>query len=255
MTTPTKKDSQDHGTSGPADTLRKSAWGYSHHFGVLLGALVTLFIGSGLLDYTGGFLPPRVVPVVAGLLLIFVLVAAIEIVSGQRRGVASRVARVLIVLTILMQVLGVSLESRGIGLIARALAILCIGYTIAVVLRFLMRAARVDGDTIYASICVYLLISLGWAFWYSLLEYVEPGSFAVANGLATFEARAITAELYYSLVTLTTLGYGDVVPLTTAARMSAAIEAAVGQLYVVILVARLVGINVAQSTIEPTSKP
>ena len=219
-----------------------------HHFGVLLGALTALFLGSGLLGYTGRFLPPRVALGAAELLLVFVLVAAIEAVSGRRRSVPSLVARGLIVLTIVMQVLSVSLDSRNIGLIARTLAIFCIGYTIAVVLGFLMRAARVDAGTIYASICVYLLMSLAWALWYSLLHYVEPGSFAEANGLATFGQRAILAELYYSLVTLTTLGYGDVVPLTTAARMSAALEAAVGQIYVVILVARLVGINVAQTT-------
>ena len=75
-----------------------------HHFGVLLGALTALFIGSGLLGYTGRFLPPRVVPVAAELLLIFVLVAAIEAVSGRRRSVPSLVARGLIVVTILTQI-------------------------------------------------------------------------------------------------------------------------------------------------------
>jgi voltage-gated potassium channel Kch len=60
-------------------------------------------------------------------------------------------------------------------------------------------------------------------------------------------AGSVTA-LYYSVVTLTTLGYGDVTPVTTAARMTAALEAMVGQVYLVVLVARLVGLNVSQTT-------
>ena len=127
-----------------------------------------------------------------------------------------------------------------------ALAILCIGYTVFMVLEFLIQVERVDTDTIYASICVYLLMSIAWAFWYSVLYFLEPGSFSEGHDLATFGQRAMPGELYFSLVTLTTLGYGDVSPWSTAARMSAALEAVFGQIYVIVLVARLVGLNVSQ---------
>ena len=70
---------------------------------------------------------------------------------------------------------------------------------------------------------------------------------AFRAGIVYRGQQSLPAELYFSLVTLTTLGYGDVTPLTTLARISAALEAVVGQIYVVVLVARLVGINVSQT--------
>ena len=60
--------------------------------------------------------------------------------------------------------------------------------------------------------------------------------------------------LYYSFVTLTTLGYGDISPASSMARMLAAIEAVVGQVYLTVLVARLVGLHIAQATNEKTRK-
>ena len=183
------------------------------------------------------------------LLLVFVLVATVVNVSGHVRSGKARVARGLVISIILVQLISVSLDSPQIGLIARALIILGIGFTVVVVLRFLVRVVRVDIDTIYASICVYLLMSVAWALWFSLLHVLEPASFSFAES-HPFGQNSLPAELYFSLVTLTTLGYGDITPLTTAARMSAALEAVVGQIYVVVLVARLVGLNVSQSLSE-----
>jgi hypothetical protein len=215
-------------------------------FGLLLAALAVLFAGSVPLEYTQRLLSPRLALAAAELLLAFVLVAAVVNVSGHVRSVPARVARALVIAVILVQLLSVSLDSPQIGLISRALAILAIGFTIAVVLGFLIRATRVDTDTIYASICVYLLMSLSWGLWFSLLQVLEPKSFSFPES-HPFRQDSLAAELYFSLVTLTTLGYGDVTPLTTAARMSAALEALVGQIYVVVMVARLVGLNVSQT--------
>ena len=221
-----------------------------YRFGILLHALVALFAGTGLLDYTQQLLPPRLILAAAGLLLIFVLVAAVVNVSGGRRSVPTHLARGLVVVTVLVQVVSVALDNRDLGLVAQALALLLIGYATVLVLQFLVRATTVDTDMIYASICVYLLMSVAWALWYSLLFFLEPGCFAEGHELVTFGQRTMPGELYYSLVTITTLGYGDVTPLTTAARMSAALEAVVGQVYVIVLVARLVGLNVSQARSE-----
>jgi len=226
--------------------LTKRTIDRSYRFGILLIALLVLFIGSGLLDYTQHFLPARVLVGATSLLLVFVLFAAVVNVSGARRSLPVQVMRALVVVTALVLLLGAFLDRHGVILIGRSLAILCIGYTVFVVLEFLIQVTKVDTDTIYASICVYLLMSIAWAFWYSVLYFLEPGSFSEGHDLATFGQRAMPGELYYSLVTLTTLGYGDVAPLTTAARMSAALEAVFGQIYVIVLVARLVGLNVSQ---------
>ena len=218
-----------------------------HRFAVLLAALLALFAGVGVIDYSGRFLHPRAASGAFALLLILVLLAAVFQISGGRRSLPARVAKALVAVTVVVQVVSVAIDSRELALLARGFAILCIGYTVFVVLAILVRSTKVDTATIHAAICVYLLMSVGCALWYSLLFFLEPGSFAEGHGLATFGKQTMPGELYYSLVTLTTLGYGDVVPLTTAARMSAALEAVVGQLYIVVAVARLVGLQVAQS--------
>jgi hypothetical protein len=219
----------------------------TYRFGVLLATLLVLLAGYGLLDYMQKLLPSKVVFGGSALLLSFVLFAAVVNVRGARWTLPMWAMRGLAVITMLVLVLGATLDSQGVILVARALAILCIGYTIIVLLEFLTQTTRVDSNAIYASLCVYLLMSIAWALWYSLLYFLEPGSFGEGHDLATFGERAMVGELYYSLVTLTTLGYGDVAPLSTAARMSAALEAVIGQVYVVILVAKLVGLNVSQT--------
>lgn len=93
----------------------------------------------------------------------------------------------------------------------------------------------VTGDTIATAICAYILIGLAWADLYSALQHIAPGAFG--------ETTRSTAEtFYFSFVTLTTLGYGDMVPKTDVARSLAIIEAIVGQMFVAVVLARLVGL-------------
>jgi hypothetical protein len=88
-----------------------------------------------------------------------------------------------------------------------------------------------------------------WAVIFSAIEFCQPDSFAGPNDLELlmFGSAETSFGLYYSMVTLTTLGYGDITPLNPIARMFAALESFIGQLYVAILVARLVGIQISQS--------
>ena len=211
---------------------------------------MVLFVGFGLLDYTQQFLPSQVVIGTSILLLIWVLIAAVLNVSGRKRSTEIRVLRGLVIATILVLLVAAVLDNHETILIGRALVFLCIGCTIFVVLRFLIHVRQVDTDTIYASICVYLLMSIAWALLYSLIHFLEPGAFSEGHDLNTFGQRAMQGELYYSLVTITTLGYGDVTPLSTAARMTAALEAVIGQIYIVVLVAKLVGLHASQSVAE-----
>jgi len=118
-------------------------------------------------------------------------------------------------------------------------------FTAAVVLRqALGRDSSVTVDTIAAAVCVYLLLAVIWALFFSLIELTHPGSFASAGQQLARSPRTVHSELLYlSVVTLSTLGYGDVLPVTAQARMLAAIEAIIGQLYLAVLIARLVGIE------------
>ena len=100
---------------------------------------------------------------------------------------------------------------------------------------------RVNHDVIFAAISAYLLLGIAWGHLYELLEMTAPGSF---KGLG---ADLIKDDLFYfSFVTLCTLGFGDVVPITRPARSLTILEAVIGQLYIAVLIARLMGSYVAE---------
>lgn len=105
-----------------------------------------------------------------------------------------------------------------------------------VVLAQVFRPGPVTGHRIRGAVAVYLLIGLIWAFAYELIAYQDPAAFAGAV-VTSWEVPPWT---YYSFVTLTTMGYGDITPLHPVARLLAIAEALTGQLYLAILVARLV---------------
>jgi hypothetical protein len=82
-----------------------------------------------------------------------------------------------------------------------------------------------------------------WAFVFYFLELAHPGSFSFAEA----SDQDVGSLLYYSFITLATVGYGDIVPLTSPARSLAALEAIMGQLYLAVTIARLVGVHASQS--------
>jgi len=110
---------------------------------------------------------------------------------------------------------------------------------ILVLMRYIFTAEQVTADIIYAACAVYFLLSFFFVPVYGMLEAAIPGSF-VDNTLGT--PVHWQQFVYYSLVTLSTAGYGDILPANTWARMLAGLEATIGVLYVAILVARLVSL-------------
>jgi hypothetical protein len=107
--------------------------------------------------------------------------------------------------------------------------------------RFAARATSVDSEHLYAALDAYLLsgIFLGVLYW--TLEQLSPGSFEVAPHRGT-EDFSIASAIYFSFVTLATLGYGDVLPRSETARGIAIVEAVAGQLFLAVMIARLVSI-------------
>jgi hypothetical protein len=106
-------------------------------------------------------------------------------------------------------------------------------------------------DSVFGSICGYLLLGMAWGVLYSMLDTVWPGSFEVERRLAE-QVHANDSRIhlftYYSFITLTTVGYGDVTPLSTPARTCAWLEALTGQFYLAVLVAGLVGALLAKKS-------
>ncbi len=96
----------------------------------------------------------------------------------------------------------------------------------------------ISPNRLVGAVCVYLLLGVIWAVAYTMLEMISPGSF---GGFTPLPGRGWDSEwLYFSFVTMTTLGYGDILPLSATARALAYMQAVFGQLYVAILVAGLV---------------
>jgi hypothetical protein len=107
-------------------------------------------------------------------------------------------------------------------------------------LRFILRAPRVDVSVICAAISVYIMLGFIWAIAYALVSKASPTSFAFSSGAppgGTFDG--FTA-FYFSMSTLCTVGYGDIAPVSHLARMLAVIESCTGVFYMTILISRLV---------------
>ena len=100
----------------------------------------------------------------------------------------------------------------------------------------LQNSRSVGRADLYTAASIYLLLAATWAALYGVIENVHPGSFQLGGHVTDRQSDLI----YFSLVTLTTVGYGDIVPLTGEARMVAALEGVTGVLYIAITVAILV---------------
>ena len=121
------------------------------------------------------------------------------------------------------------------------------GSTTVLIVRHAVRAQKVTADTIAGAACAYVLTALTWGTMYELLESLRPGSFDIPSTLLLPPTGDPSfALIYFSFTTLTTVGYGDVHPLNVGAGGLVIGEAVVGQLYVAIMIARLVGLQLVQ---------
>jgi hypothetical protein len=131
----------------------------------------------------------------------------------------------------------------------RLAAALFLGFMVVALVRSVVTARCVTWETISAALAGYLIIGVAWTDLYCVLELKSPGSITVASASAD-QLNDVTQQQaileYFSFVTLTTLGYGDVTPASRPARSLACLEAICGQLYLAVLVASLVGMRGTQ---------
>ncbi len=151
-------------------------------------------------------------------------------------------------------VVAIWLAPIGLGdvgnLIAVVFGLLFYGFVVLILLRYILRAPTVTADMLYGAASVYFLLGLAWAMAFALVELVHPGSLSMGRpGPLVWDDF-----MYYSFVTLTTLGYGDIAPLTQTTRSLAILEAITGVFYTTVLVARLVGVYLVQFTRRQTGK-
>jgi ion channel len=119
------------------------------------------------------------------------------------------------------------------------------------ILRRVLGAGRVSAHRVRGAIVVYLLLGMSWATAYHLVEYLHPGSFVTQPASST--SLTFNEAVYFSFVTLTTVGFGDITPAHRAARVLAMGEALTGQLYLAVLLARLVSLEIVARTERGTA--
>jgi uncharacterized membrane protein len=146
-----------------------------------------------------------------------------------------------VTLTILLRILGRwrhdEAASTGASLLGVGLSVFA---TIAA-LRFALRGRSVDTERLSAALSAYLLAGHCFGIAYFEVEQLRPGSFAIGGAPTQVTQLDLQTAIYFSFVTLATLGYGDISPLTPTARGMSISEAILGQLYLAVLVARLIG--------------
>ena len=134
------------------------------------------------------------------------------------------------------------------ALTAETLALIPLLAALAIgILNYVFRSERLTIDSLFAPVVAYVLIALLFARLYFLLVVLNPSSFNLPSAVAARGPDLIHVDmLYFSLVTLATVGYGDILPVSETARMLAVIEATVGQFYVAVIVAAFVGMYAAR---------
>jgi len=217
-------------------TRRPGQWRFSA--AQLLFALVLLIVVSPFAkDFPGGR------DVEAGLLTV-ALLAGVFAVGGNHR--------ILVFATLLVSpaLIGKWIHHFRPDLVPNWVvlvsALVFSAFVIVHLLRFVLRAPHVNGEVLCASISAYLMLGMVWAFAYMLVWSVNPHAFAFSVSGTTAQPMDRDDVFYFSFVTLSTVGYGDITPVSPAARMLAVVEAMTGLLYVAVLIARLVSMYSAR---------
>jgi hypothetical protein len=217
-------------------------WGLRHPLRAFLWALLALFALRPALDGS-----PYLY--VADAMFVMLIVAALRALVESRALLVGALA--VVALTVASRVAGDIEALRWLSGSASALSAGLVALLIAFLFAYVARAPRVTHDVILSAITVYVLLGVFWGFAYLLLHEASPGAFNLDPALGSPEVQL----RYFSLMTLTTVGYGDIVPRSSEARAFASIEALLGQIYLAAVVARIVGVSISGTTAPAESVP
>ncbi len=165
-------------------------------------------------------------------------VLAIGVSSLRGTGRLFHASIFLVVAGIVLSVLSVASDNDTLHLISQLTLFVFLILATFNAMRQVAVGNDINPNRIVGAICIYLLLGVMWSIAYSVLEYLQPGSF---KGLTELAMPAWNPDwIYFSFVTITTLGYGDIAPLMQTVRSLSFAEAIVGQFYIAVLVAGLV---------------
>jgi hypothetical protein len=216
------------------------------HLILLIALLALVGIGPSLIQFARGLL-------ILNLIGAGVLVAGSYAISDRKQ--LFFIGLALSLLSVIATSLAVFRSTPVTIVLAHSCALVLLGFFAVSILLYALRRGRVTADKIFAAICAYLLIGYGWAFAYAILDELHPGAFSAPTTLALddFTGRVMQMR-YFSFITLTTVGYGDIVPRSQEARTLVIFEAILGQFYLVVLVGRLVSLHIVHGTPEPSNQ-
>jgi hypothetical protein len=216
----------------------------NNNFSYLLIALLIFIVGTPIL-YDLELISVRVSKVVGITCLL-----AIGIWSLRGSGKMYSIGMLVAVVGIVINILSFVRESDALHITSHAFLFIFLSLAIFNTMRQVAVGTEINPNRIVGAICVYLLLGVMWSAIYMTIEFFQPGSF---RGLTDVTSPVWNPDwIYFSFVTITTLGYGDITPLTQTARSFAFAEAIVGQFYIAVLVAGLVSayISARQSNDE-----
>jgi hypothetical protein len=229
-----------------------------HGFVLLFVTLLCFMLLVPIVHQIREALEPGTPPILEQIIFMSVLAAAV--ISVSQRRAALWLSLGLGVPTAGLGIVHVFFVSDRIAIVSHLFGVAFLGYVIAMMLLFVFASRRVTFNTVCASLCVYLLMGILWSLVYSFIDRLDPAAFYCSlpggqrSTVLQIGKAGSSGVLYFSFTTLTTLGYGDIVPASPIARMLASTEAITGQLYLAVLVARLVGLYIAESLAQEKAR-
>lgn len=208
------------------------------NFAWLILALVAFLVGIPVADDFGAIGSP------VAKALAFSALLGIGVLSLRHAGPLFKATMAIAVLGIALSIM--ASQSSGTAFVYASFAAVMTFLVIAIAYTFRQIAtdAAISANRIVGAVAVYLMLGVLWSVAYTMVELIWPGSF---RGFDPGAGTKWASEwLYFSFVTMTTLGYGDIAPISAIARMLAYMQAILGQLYIAILVAGLVGAYIAR---------
>jgi len=222
------------------DQLVKGMTSEHQRYRTLLFSLILLFLASPVMERFGK-------EKFWSLLFIAQLLFAVYAISRGRKSLLIAIA--LVTPGILGEASFFTLQTEGTHLFAAVSISVFLAYVAFVVFEAsVLGPGKMTADRVAGAISVYLLLGLLWAMVYGIAAMLAPGSFSGPGVLGPDQSSTVRDLIYFSFVTLTTLGYGDISPVASGARTLAWMEAVFGQLYLAVTIARMVSLQVSLHT-------
>ncbi len=219
----------------PSRTMNPKSISEKDNFNYLMGSLIFLLFASALVDQ----LMPGVGFGQQFILASIVISLTTSLWSIRSNKMIFKTSIGFIVGVIVLTFLGFLLEKKGLDLIHMFFMLCFFIMALWLAGQQVIFSGKVTPNSIVGSICIYLLLGIIWAIFYLMLLEISPESFSGIKN--TLWLERFPQIVYFSFITLTTLGYGDLLPISPIAKFLAYMEAIVGVFYMAIFVSSLVG--------------